>query len=655
MHDHFILILKLIKLKLKNFKKFVDVSIPLNRSLTVFVGRNNSGKTTVLQAIGLVLDIPIPFTGRYLNKRSGNTGTCEIKLIIQLSSKEWVNAIQLVQHDVDITNVNVEQLAERVSTFQISIDRIISYVDGITSENRKTIKLQNEDVLQSLNVTEQSVFGLALARLPNQNLSIFSGILYIPIERKFSTSEAFIPSDNLIGRNDYQELIRNILYHLKRKRPEKYAELIEQITNVFEDIDAIDISHNEDNGQINFVLQQDGISADVGEMGSGIQSIILMLSQILSPNKRLALLDEPDVTLHPGLVKQLVDFLNEISKDTQIIICSHNETFVNVLDRSNILHVKGVDSLESTVVELTESSQELEILDDIGISLQNFDKAEAETSEVIILVEGPTDWHYLTKLFSITGMPQRHKSIRIKEFPLYGKYRKVDSDLLDGIKGSRTPFLLIRDRDESSLSEIAKYGETLGEDRVHFLSKREIENYAINYDAILKTILEKSESKSLEIKSLVNQLSKDDISVKVKELSNSLMNKVLLLRLINHMPFKLLTFPELGNFVENNLNKEIDEIVGYFSTNLVTKISELNPEKITHFLTEEKQKLETEWDNDNFLNICPGKDLLKLINKWTTEDFGINVTCDDLIDHLDHVDSDIVLLFEKIVKLGKSS
>ncbi len=647
--------MKLIELKLKNFKKFMDVTIPLNRSLTVFVGRNNAGKTSVLQAIGLALDVPISFTGKYLNKKCGDTGTSEIKLFVQLTPKEWLNAIHLVQYDVETTDVNLEQLSERVSVFQVSVDRIISYVDGIQTENRKIIQLPNKESLESLDISEQRIITLAVARLPNQNLSIFSGTLHIPVERKFSKSESFIPFDNLVGRNDYQELIRNILYHLKRKRPEKYAELIEQITSVFEDIDNIDTSHNEDSGQINFTLRQEGIPADVGEMGSGIQSVILILSQILSPNKRLALLDEPDVTLHPGLVKQLVDFLNEISKDTQIIICSHNETFVNVLDRSNILQVKGVDSLESTVVELTESSQELEILEDLGVSMQNFDKAEAETSEVILLVEGSTDWHYLKKLFNITKISQHHKSIRIKEFPLHGKYRKIDSNLLDEIKGSRTPFLLIRDRDESSIPEINKYHETLGEDRVHFLSKREIENYTLDYDAILKTILEKSKSKSLEIQSVVNRLSKEGVAVKVKELSTSLMQKVLLLRLIHNMPFKLLTFPELGDFVENNLNKNIDEIVGYFSTNLLNKMLELNPQKIKDFLTEENQKLESEWNDENFLNICPGKDLLKLINKWTAKDFGINITCDDLIDNLDNVDNDIAKLSEKIIKLGKTS
>ena len=42
----------LTKLILKNFKRFEDAEIPLDQTV-VFVGPNNSGKTTALQALAL--------------------------------------------------------------------------------------------------------------------------------------------------------------------------------------------------------------------------------------------------------------------------------------------------------------------------------------------------------------------------------------------------------------------------------------------------------------------------------------------------------------------------------------------------------------------------------------------------------------------------
>ena len=645
--------MKIIELRLRNFKKFISTDISLNRPLTVLVGRNNSGKTSILQAISLALDIPIPHVGTFLNKKIGNTGTAQIIVVCRFSAEDWINAIKLIQHEKTVTGIDVNQLAEKIPDIEIIIERNISYVDGRQTQNAKITRLENNESIKTLLDLEREVVSLAVSRLTNQNLSVFFGMMVLPIERQLTNTEKFVPYNQLSNSGDYQKFIRNILYHLKRKRLEKYKVLVERITGVFDDIDKIDTIHDEDTGQVNFTLEQENTHADIAEMGSGIQALVLILAQILSPNRQLALLDEPDISMHPGLVRQLVEFLNEISKDVQIIISSHNETFVNILDSSNILHVKGISSLESNVTELDKPNQDIVIYEDIGVLRGNFDRAEAETSEVIVFVEGPTDWEYIKKLATSAGVFKKIQSIKIKDFPLYGKNRKIDSEMLDEINQTRTPFLLVRDRDETTTSQIAMYNEKLGEDRVHFLKLREIENYVLSSKSILKLLKEKGESKPEEIKSKINQLTETDIEEKVWDLANTLKRKVLLLRFINSLPFVLLTFPELGSFVEKNRDNEIDRIVESFSTNVFEKISALTPEKTKKFLEEEDQKLSKEWTKENFIKICPGKDLLKEINKWCTKEFGINVTIDDLIDRLDVVDSDISQLVDKISKLKK--
>lgn len=55
--------MKLSKLRIKNYKKFEDILIELNENVNIFVGENDSGKTTILEAISMVL------TGK-INERS---------------------------------------------------------------------------------------------------------------------------------------------------------------------------------------------------------------------------------------------------------------------------------------------------------------------------------------------------------------------------------------------------------------------------------------------------------------------------------------------------------------------------------------------------------------------------------------------------------
>ncbi|MBO6042157.1 AAA family ATPase [bacterium] len=46
------------KLIIKNYKIFKDIEISMNDKINIFVGKNNSGKTTILDAINLL------FTGK---------------------------------------------------------------------------------------------------------------------------------------------------------------------------------------------------------------------------------------------------------------------------------------------------------------------------------------------------------------------------------------------------------------------------------------------------------------------------------------------------------------------------------------------------------------------------------------------------------------
>ena len=43
-------------LKIKGFKRFSDFSMKFNRSINVIIGENESGKSTVLEAIEIVLN-----------------------------------------------------------------------------------------------------------------------------------------------------------------------------------------------------------------------------------------------------------------------------------------------------------------------------------------------------------------------------------------------------------------------------------------------------------------------------------------------------------------------------------------------------------------------------------------------------------------------
>jgi hypothetical protein len=199
----------------------------------------------------------------------------------------------------------------------------------------------------------------------------------------------------------------------------------------------------------------------------------------------------------------------------------------------------------------------------------------------------------------------------------------------------------------------------LGRNRVHFLTRREIENYCLDYEAILQLLKDKSVTKSQEIQNKVDAVTIETLKEKVKELANSLKMKVVILRFIENLPvLRFLEGDEISKFVEDNMVTTLDEarnIIIDFKSNVLDKLSELKSDDLVSVLKEQYSELDNLWQGDQILSLCPGKDLIKLINNWATENFGINVTALLLIERLKRVDPEIVQLIEKIIDASKAT
>jgi predicted ATP-dependent endonuclease of OLD family len=280
----------------------------------------------------------------------------------------------------------------------------------------------------------------------------------------------------------------------------------------------IDVTHNEDTGNVDLNVTEADKPTDFTEMGGGTKSLVILLARLLAPNTSVALLDEPDVNMHPGLVRNLVLFLRQISLDSQIILSSHHETFVNELDRREIFHVLISEKLTSTVEKLETPTSAVSLLEDIGIIPSNSLRAEASASRAIILGEGPTDWVYITEFARRLGKHEELMMVMPVYLPLGGK-RIVDSRLLDEMHGSPVPFVLVRDRDEYDNQAIEEMTAKVGEKRVHFLNRREIENYCVDAKAILHLLKSKAQTKDASTRDTVDALNQDNIHQKLLELA----------------------------------------------------------------------------------------------------------------------------------------
>ena len=76
-----------------------------------------------------------------------------------------------------------------------------------------------------------------------------------------------------------------------------------------------------------------GVPASIVNEGFGINQLVYMLTICLYPRYKIVAIEEPEIHLHPSMVRELAIALAEIAveKDRCLIVSTHSETFVVAL------------------------------------------------------------------------------------------------------------------------------------------------------------------------------------------------------------------------------------------------------------------------------------------------------------------------------------
>lgn len=70
-------------------------------------------------------------------------------------------------------------------------------------------------------------------------------------------------------------------------------------------------------------------------LGDGVISLFRIVAHLLQTEAAPIIIDEPELSIHPSAQKRLAQVISELSKDRQVIICTHSPYFVNWSDFIN--------------------------------------------------------------------------------------------------------------------------------------------------------------------------------------------------------------------------------------------------------------------------------------------------------------------------------
>jgi predicted ATPase len=458
----------LTKIRIQNFKQFDDVEIELG-PVTVLIGPNNSGKTTVLQALMLWYTAFQKFSEIQEDKllpwekqlKSEYIDMGRLAFIgIPTTESLWINS------DVDLNKPVPDAVWIRIKLFG-------------SEDNGKS----SWDLLYGfLYPKPDSMLCMSDKIPPSVRISPFA--LLTPMSKILSTEERFHNRsvESVIKEGRSSEIIRNMLYRVYENH--KYWE---KVYSYMKRIFGIEILPPElsSRDEIIYVYYHtaNGIKFEIASAGRGMLHILLILAYMYNNPGNILLLDEPDAHLEILRQRELYRVITEVAHElnSQIIIATHSEVIMNEAGENDVL-IACVGKPHR--IDEKGKSQVLKALKEIG-----FDQYyQAIQRQWVLYLEGSTDLSVLHTFARTLG----HDAAQALERPFVHYVGNVVDHAANHFYALREAQetlkgITILDRPATSdqSKKAAKKQNTTGPLRVLYWQRNEIENYLSQPETLL--------------------------------------------------------------------------------------------------------------------------------------------------------------------------
>ncbi len=394
--DHVVKTLKssffLNELTISNFKKFLDIKINLNQNLTVFIGENGVGKTSLLEAIRRNL-MWIAATTRKENTNGGSIDRDEINNTNRRKGAYIDCEFQIgnicnyrgrvacppdgVPSDLKSELIKYRELGRnfRILNEYADIDLpLFSYygIDRlqITGKTAKKVidfgKIDAYD--QSLN--DKTSFVTFVDWLI-QTLKISKSTFNVLEKRKIISQINVLIKAGANNKDNplyemYEDLISTLNLHPsddEKNKSKKTLELLETLfRKIYPSLTQIQLV-NEDDGKDKVALNlgdktiylhqfSDGQRVLFGLIGDIARRLILLNNNHGNPfdGQGIVLIDEIELHLHPGWQQKVILMLRQSFPNIQFIVTTHSPHVLSTVDKSQIRIIKD-NTIESVVLQ----------------------------------------------------------------------------------------------------------------------------------------------------------------------------------------------------------------------------------------------------------------------------------------------------------------
>ena len=370
---------------IRNFKRLQDVTLDLG-SAAVFIGPNNSGKTTALQALAL-WDIG---WRRWSEKR--DKGSPGKRPGVTINRRDLYSiplpSARLLWNDLHTQDTSVAAGKQRTKKVYITLK-----AEGVHNDKPWSCALEfyyanEESFYCRLKDGDDGVIPEGARKHAVVFLPPMSGLA--DREHRKEPGEISV----LIGEGRTAQVLRNLCWQLlSRDDKGAWADLVRHIKSMFH-IELQEPKYIKERSELSLTYRESsGVELDLSSSGRGCQQVLLLLSFLLANPGSVLLLDEPDAHLEILRQRDVYNLLTEVAgaNGSQIIAASHSEVVLQeAAERDVVVAFVG----KPHRIDTRSRGQVKKALESIRMA----DYYLAEQKGWMLYLEGSTDLSILRRL-----------------------------------------------------------------------------------------------------------------------------------------------------------------------------------------------------------------------------------------------------------------
>lgn len=357
----------LLSLRLRNYRGFADHQLEF-REKTIIVGRNNAGKSTIVEALRLISLV----TSRFPNLNFRDV-------------PKWAGLPKLyrgVSPDISREGFNFDSVFHRYGEPPATVSATFSNLVRID------IHIGGPEALHAVvfDAAGKPIGDKARARqVEMQRVAILPQVRPLVIEEE-------VLNDEYVRRTQDSPLSSSHFRNQLRLNPGEYRVFRGMVEMTwpgvrireFETVPGPRVRNVPTvRSTISLLVQNDDFVAEAGSMGHGLQMWLQTMWFLARTSEdATVVLDEPDVYMHPDLQRRLLRIVSKRHKQT--VIATHSTEIVSDVGPESILVVDralGSSRFASSVPEVQR------VIDSLG-AVQNLSLARLWSARRFLIVEG---------------------------------------------------------------------------------------------------------------------------------------------------------------------------------------------------------------------------------------------------------------------------